>query len=225
MKVSRTYIVVGLGNPGTEYERTRHNAGARAVEAFRARSARSGASSGARGEFEPWREDRSAKALRAEGKIGGARVTLLLPQQFMNRSGASVAPLIKNARAAERLIVVYDDLDLPLSAVKISFGRSSGGHKGLESVIRAIKTRDFIRVRIGIAPLGARPVRNGVSNGARGKLRKPRGEQAVLDFLLGAFSKREETVLAGSLARACDAITALITDGREKAMSAFNTAA
>ncbi|MDP3735224.1 MAG: aminoacyl-tRNA hydrolase [bacterium] len=199
-KRKATYLVVGLGNPGVEYERTRHNAGRRALEALRER-----------GEFEPWREDRGLKALKAGGAIDGARVTLLLPQQFMNRSGASVASLVKSPRAAERLIVAYDDLDLPLGVVKISFGRSSGGHKGLESVIRAIKTRDFTRVRIGIAPLGV-----------RGKLAKPRGEQAVLDFLLGAFSKREEGVLTSSLARACDAIMTLITDGREKAMSAFN---
>jgi PTH1 family peptidyl-tRNA hydrolase len=196
----RGYIVVGLGNPGEEYALTRHNAGRRAVERFREEHG-----------CGEWKRSRSAEALVAEGEIGGVSVTLLFPERFMNRSGASVAALVKSLRAAERLIVAYDDIDLPLGSVKISFGRSSGGHKGLESVIRALKTRDFARVRIGVSPAGA-----------RGKVKKPRGDDGVKDFLLSAFSKREAATLESALERAAKAIAAIVTDGREKAMSVFN---
>ncbi|TSC61061.1 MAG: peptidyl-tRNA hydrolase, PTH1 family, partial [Parcubacteria group bacterium Greene0416_14] len=163
------YIFVGLGNPGSEYEHTRHNAGARMVDVFRSVH-----------DFSPWKEDKKRHALVSVGETAGEKTTLVFPQTFMNKSGSAVSAFVKNKKTAEHLVVIYDDMDLPLGHIKISFGRSSGGHNGLESVIKALKTKDFIRVRVGVSP-----VKPG------GKIRKPKGEQKVLDFLLGKIGKSE----------------------------------
>ncbi|MDP2648823.1 MAG: aminoacyl-tRNA hydrolase, partial [bacterium] len=135
------WLIVGLGNPGEEYHFTRHNTGRASVEYF--------AKAAGFGEF---REDKKAKAHVAGGMIGKAAVVALLPDTFMNKSGSSLAKFIKSQKAAERMVVVYDDLDLPLGALKLSYDRGSGGHKGLESIIRAVKTKKFTRVRIGVSP-------------------------------------------------------------------------
>ena len=111
------YTIIGLGNPGVEYEKTRHNTGKMAVDAL---------------------ESKNVKA------------KYIHQDTFMNKSGSAVAKVVKSKKAAEKLIVIYDDLDLPLGTMKISFNRGSGGHKGLESVVRAVKTKEFIRIRIGI---------------------------------------------------------------------------
>ena len=96
----------------------------------------------------------------------------------MNKSGLAVKPIITSKKKAEALIVIHDDLDLPIGKFKISFNKSSGGHRGVESIIKAIKTEAFTRVRIGISP--ATP---------SGKLKKPKGEKDVGDFILGEFKK------------------------------------
>lgn len=163
------HIVVGLGNPGEEYENTRHNIG-RAAVCFLFKSA-------------DFAEDKKNNSLKAEEKFGKEKILLLLPETFMNKSGNAVKGLIKSAKAARNLIVVHDDIDLPLGRLKFSFGRGSAGHKGVESIMRALKTKDFWRIRVGIS--FATP---------SGKLKKPRrgrGEKAVLDFLMGKFKPRE----------------------------------
>lgn len=151
------YTIVGLGNPGEEYEKTRHNTGRIVVAALT-----------------------KAKKLPTKSRI-------VLPDTFMNRSGRAVASHIQSTTAAKSLIVVHDDLDLPLGVVRVSFGSSAGGHNGVVSVQAALKTKDFIRVRVGIARL------------ARGKAKKPEGGKAVLDFLLGKFTKGEYAKIAGPL--------------------------
>src|SRR5690606_18359209 len=105
-------------------------------------------------------------------KVSGVKV--LTPDTFMNHSGKFVAKHVKSQKAAEKLIVLYDDLDLPLGNIKISFNRSSGGHRGVESIIKALKTEAFVRIRIGVSP--ATPT---------GKLKKPKGEKEVEKFILG----------------------------------------
>jgi len=162
------FYIVGLGNPGEEYEGTRHNAGRDAVAGL---------------------------------DIKGAKV--LTPDTFMNKSGEAVKPLIKNAKQAEKLVVVHDDLDLPLGTFKISFNKSSGGHKGIESIIKAAKTQAFVRVRIGIS-----------SKGTGGKLKKP--------DILGKFSPREQAVLKKLYKEIHAALAVLVSDGRDKAMSEYN---
>lgn len=130
---------------------------------------------------------------------------------FMNKSGLAVAKIIKNKTTAKKLIVIHDDMDLPLGTLKISYGRGSGGHRGVESIIKAIKTKDFIRLRVGIVPTTP-----------TGKLKKPKDEQAVLDFILGKFKNSEEQVLQKVFKNASVAIQTIITEGKEIAMNKFN---
>src|SRR3989344_6524480 len=138
--------VIGLGNPGEEYEKTLHNAGRLALEYFAQKN-----------DFSDWDFSQKYDSLVSEGKIkkpasakasaGKENALLLLPETFMNNSGKAVKNLLP-----KNLIVVHDDIDLPLGKFKIAFGRGSGGHKGVESVMRALKTKDFWRVRVGVAP-------------------------------------------------------------------------
>ncbi len=139
------------------------------------------------------------------------KANFIFSDVFMNKSGTFVSKYVKSKKAAEKLIVLYDDLDLPLGRFKISFGRSSGGHRGVESIIRALKTEDFIRIRIGIAP-----------STPSGKVRKPKGEKAVLDFILGKFKPAEEAVLKKIFKKTSEALETIVTDGKEVAMSRFN---
>jgi len=194
------YIIVGLGNPGEEYANTRHNSGRMVVERFRKKN-----------DFPEWTADKSLKALVSKGSWGKDKVILLMPDNFMNVSGKSVATLIKNAKDAERTIVVYDDLDLPLGSLKISFNRSSGGHKGVESIIKALKTRAFARLRIGVCPTTP-----------SGKLRKPKGEEALLDFIVGPFKKVEADEMKKVTKKGAEAVAFILEDGREIATGKVN---
>ena len=194
------HFIIGLGNPGEEYENTRHNTGRIVLEAFRKKAG-----------FSEWENDKKLRALVSAGKIGKEKAVLVMPETFMNKSGTSAATLIKSKKAAEQLIVVHDDLDLPLGSMKISFNRGSGGHKGIESIKRAIKTEAFVRVRIGISP--ATP---------SGKLKKPKGDKAVGDFILGKFKPKETEEIKKVSKKVIEAIEVLIAEGREKAMSVFN---
>ena len=146
---------------------------------------------------------------------------IITPDTFMNKSGEAVKPLIKSAKQAEKLIVVHDDLDMPFGTFKISFNKSSGGHKGVESIIRAVKTQAFTRIRIGISPTTAsgklKPARpNGRSGG------KPKGAENVERHILGKFKPAELAVLQKLHKKINEAVICLITDGREKAMSIYN---
>ena len=195
-----SHIIVGLGNPGEEYENTRHNTGRTAIEYFAKMH-----------DFLPWQNDRKTQALLCSGTINKEKVLLLEPQTFMNKSGASVKPLITSAKKAETLVVVHDDIDLPLGSLKISFGRGSGGHRGIESIIRAIKTKNFTRIRIGIA--GVTP---------SGKIKKPKGEKEILSFIIGAFKPKESETMKKMENQISKAIKTLVIDGRAIAMNRFN---
>ncbi len=172
-------LVVGLGNPGKEYENTRHNAGRIIVEAI---------------------------AKKIEGKV-----KFLTPDNFMNNSGKAVAPFIKSKKDLKDLVVIYDDIDLPLGRMRISFDRSSGGHNGLGSIIKALKSQEFVRIRIGIA--SATP---------SGKLKKPKGEKAVLNFLLGEFKKPELETIKKLSKKTAEAVEMIFSEGKDKAMSLYN---
>ena len=171
--------IVGLGNPGAEYEKTRHNTG-RIIISF------------------------------IEDKIE-TKAKFIMPDSFMNNSGKVVAPLIKSKKDLVDLIVIYDDIDLPLGKMKISFNRSSGGHNGVGSIIKHLKTEEFVRVRVGICPTTP-----------TGKLKKPKGEEAILKFLLGEFKKEEITELKKLSKKIAEAIDTFYTDGLGKAMSLYN---
>lgn len=191
------YVIVGLGNPGGEYDTTRHNTGRMAVDYV-----------GEKNDAGPWKEDKKANATVGKTEVS----TLVLPNTFMNKSGSAVARYVKSVKAAEKLVVVYDDLDLPLGTMKVSFDRGSGGHKGVESIARAVKTKRFIRIRIGVSP--ATP---------GGKLKKPHGEKEVVAFILAKFKPSEQDVLKKVFTRVNDALTCIIDEGREKAMNLYNS--
>lgn len=173
-------LVVGLGNPGIEYEGTRHNAGRILVYMI-------------------------------ENKLEGKKIKFLTPDNFMNNSGRAIAPFVKSKKDLKDLVVIYDDMDLPLGKIKISFNRSSGGHNGLESVIKAVKSEEFVRIRVGISP--ATP---------SGKLKKPKGEKEVLKFLLGRYKEAELKELKKLSNKVADAVEMIFTESKDKAMSLYN---
>ncbi len=173
-------LVVGLGNPGKEYENTRHNTGRIMVG-------------------------------MVEKKLDEMKIKFITPDNFMNNSGKAVAPLIKTKKDLENLVVIYDDIDLPLGKMKISFNRSSGGHKGLNSIIKALKSEEFLRIRIGISP-----------ETPSGKVRKPKGEKAVLNFILGIYKKSELEKLKKLSQKVAEAVKMIFTESKEKAMSLYN---
>lgn len=194
-----SHIIVGLGNPGEEYERTRHSVGRHAVLSFaKAHDA------------SEWKHDKKLNALVASAKVGKEKVILLLPETFMNKSGAAVRPLITSAKKAESLVVIHDDLDLPVGSLKIVFDRGSGGHRGVESINRAIKTERYIRVRIGISPAGA-----------RGKIKKPSPDK-VIDFILKKWRASDEQAFKPVWKKVSDALAMIVTEGRDKAMGTYN---
>ena len=194
-----SYIFVGLGNPGEEYEGTRHNTGRILLTIL-----------GKQYDAE-WKEDRKLSAKVAKIKVGKSPVTLVLPDTFMNNSGKSIKPLVTSIKGAEKLVVVYDDLDMPFGNCKISFNRSSGGHRGLESIIKAIKTEKFARVRVGISP-----------KTPTGKMKKPRGEDAVMKVIMGKFKPEEMLVLKKLGKKMSEALETFVSGGLEKAMTGFN---
>jgi len=175
-------LVVGLGNPGEEYEKTRHNTGRIVLEHVRKKL-----------------EDNKLK------------IKFLAPDNFMNNSGKAVAQFVKSKKDLSDLVVIYDDIDLPLGKMKISFNRSSGGHNGLGSIIKVLKSQEFLRIRVGISP---------VTPG--GKLKKPSGEKAVLNFLLGEFKKPELEAIKKLSQKVVDAVESIFTEGSNKAMSLYN---
>jgi PTH1 family peptidyl-tRNA hydrolase len=193
----KNYIVVGLGNPGAEYEETRHNVGRMVLDAFSKTE-----------DLKDWQVDKKLNALTTTGKVGKSKVLLLKPETFMNKSGESVKSLVKSKKSAETLVVIHDDLDLPLGKIKISFNKSSGGHKGVESVMKAVKTEAFIRLRLGIS---------GETVG--GKIKKPQGDEKVIDAILGEFKESEKTELKKTVKKAVQALKLVVEFGWEKGAS------
>lgn len=194
------YIIAGLGNPGEEYENTRHNTGRIVLNAVAKAF-----------EADDFSFDRKMKALVAKGKVGKEKVTFIEPETFMNKSGSAIKYLVKSPKAAEKLVVIYDDFQLPLGRIKISFNRSSGGHNGLESVIKAVKTEGFIRIRVGTA-----------AENAKGNAKVPHGDEKVLKFILGKYKDDEMKELKKVSKQAAEAVEMIVKEGREKTMSVFN---
>ena len=200
MYVSMAWILIGLGNPGEEYDSTRHNAGRMALGFFAKEM-----------NFGEWKEDKKAKARVVSGMVGKTATVLVAPDTFMNKSGAAAAKFVKSAKAAERMVVIYDDLDLPLGTIKLSFNRGSGGHRGVESIQRAVKTKKFTRVRIGVSP-----------STAGGKIRKPQGEKEVVRFILAKFKPSELDELKKVFKKVSQALAATVSEGPQIAMNQFN---
>lgn len=186
-------LIVGLGNPGKEYERTRHNAGFRAVRAYHAAHA---------AEFDGWKKKFDAEI--SEGRIGGEKIALLLPQTFMNLSGDAVAQAAEFWKiAAADVVLVYDELDIPVGALRVRPGGSAGGHNGVKSVIERLGTDTFARIRIGIKGAMA-------------------GRVPAEKYVLEPFATDEETAISGAIKNAVAAIDAVITRGVDAAMNDYN---
>jgi PTH1 family peptidyl-tRNA hydrolase len=191
-----SYIIAGLGNPGQEYENTRHNIGRIVLTSV----------------FDVnFSFNKKINALDAEVKIGKEKVRLISPETFMNNSGKAIAHIVKSIKAAEKLIVIYDDFNLPLGKIRISFNRSSGGHNGLQSIIKAVKTEAFIRIRIGVAP-----------ENAKGVAKVPHGDDKIEKFILGKLKDEEVKIIKKVSKRVSEAIEVLIKEGKDKAMSIYN---
>lgn len=195
----RSRVIVGLGNPGGEYAGTRHNAGRMILEAFRIQN-----------QLPEWQYKRTPDALVSKGLIEDIELTLIEPETYMNLSGASVKHFIKSPDDALRLVVVHDDIDLTLGSWKISWDRGDGGHNGLKSINETLRTKKFLRLRIGVLP-----VVNGVKE-------KPRGEDAVAKFVLGKFQSDEKSILEKSTVDMVVALKELLTVTTEEAMNKWN---
>ena len=183
-------IVVGLGNPGRKYERTRHNAGFMAVDEL-ARGLR----------FSLTQE--KYHALVGKGVVGGADVLLAKPQTYMNESGRSVAAILRYTSATVNdLIVVHDELDLPLGVVRVKGGGGHGGHNGLRSIADQLGTPEFVRVRVGVG--------------------RPPEQWDAADYVLSPFLASEQAAAAEAVLKAAEAVQTVIADGLTLAMNAFN---
>lgn len=145
------------------------------------------------------------------GKLASSKLKVLTPDTFMNLSGKFVAKHVKSKKAAEKLIVIYDDLDLPLGKMKIAYNRSSGGHRGVESIIKALGTEAFIRIRLGIAPVTP-----------SGKMKKILGEAAVEKHILSEFKKPELEVMKKVFKSVVTAVETILDRGLAPAMTEFN---
>ncbi len=157
--------------------------------------------------FSDWKNNKKIQSEISEGEISGQKVILAKPQTFMNNSGRAVKLLTKRYTIdTKNLIVIHDDIDLPLGKIKISAGRGAAGHKGVESIIKELKTKDFVRFRIGIKPV--------TSN--------KRQETRTEKFVLEKFSKDEEKKLGGVIKEAVEAIEMTTKEGAEKTMSNYN---
>jgi PTH1 family peptidyl-tRNA hydrolase len=183
---------VGLGNPGPEYDETRHNAGFRLADHLVAR----------------WRLGaftRGERARQAQGTVDGRPVVVLKPQTYMNRSGAALAPL--RAREgfdpAADLLILVDDVALPVGKFRLRGAGSAGGHNGLKSIEGALQRQDYARLRIGVGPV-------------------PPGLPELADFVLGPFEPEEWRAVGELLEPMSEAVECWLADGIERAMSRFN---
>jgi len=187
-------LIVGLGNPGRSYAHNRHNVGFRCVNYF------------ARVHSIPIKRQQ-CQARIGIGEVAGIKLLLAKPRTFVNLSGNSVKSLLRKYNISiDDLLVVCDDLDLPLGKIRLRSGGSSGGHKGFESIISALGSGEFSRVRVGIG----RPA------GAGGN------EDIIVGYVLSDFTSQEAEVVKSAIVTAADAIYCVLTQGIVAAMNEFN---
>jgi PTH1 family peptidyl-tRNA hydrolase len=187
-------LIVGLGNPGRGYANNRHNIGFMCLNHF------------ARSHGIKF-DKKQAQARTGSGEIAGSNIILAKPQTYMNLSGQSVILLVKKFKIdPEELIIIHDDLDLPLGTIRIRHGSSSGGHKGINSIISHLGSQDFYRIRIGIG----RPDISEIS------------EDDIASFVLSDFSPEEKRIIDQVISSTGEAILCLLTDGLITAMNRYN---
>jgi len=189
------WVVVGLGNPGPSYARTRHNAGYLITDELAARMGGS------------WRQHKAGRLLAVEGRLAGVpgvRAVLGRGRCFMNESGGPVAGLLKFYGAEpSQLIVVHDEIDLPYGDLRVKLGGGDNGHNGLKSIRRSLGSGDYYRMRFGVG--------------------RPSGRTEPADYVLSPFSSGERTDLDALVQRAADAVESLVTDGLQTTQNRFNS--
>ncbi len=186
-------LIVGLGNPGRAYANNRHNTGFICVSYFaRTQGIRF--------------DKKQRKARIGTGEVAGSEVILAKPQTYMNRSGQSVSRLVgKFNISLDDLLVIHDDLDLPLGKIRIRQGGGSGGHNGIESIISCLGSKDFLRLRVGI-----------------GRPATELSEADIIAYVLSDFTSDEKQVMAQVIPRVSEAILCLLTEGLAAAMNKYN---
>lgn len=182
----KKFLIVGLGNPGKQYDGTRHNVGFAVLDSFA-------------DYLGVQVKTKKFKGLYGETTLDGNKLYLLKPVTFMNLSGEAVISFVKYFDI-EDVIVIYDDIDIPFESIRLKKGGSSAGHNGIKSIISHLKTDDFIRIRIGI----------GKENVDR------------ISFVLGKFTKEENSSIPSIIKNAIDALKCVVTDGLPKAQQEFN---
>lgn len=183
------FCLIGLGNPGSQYSQTRHNAGFLVIDRI--------------AELTNIKIDKKGfRSNYGKGFINNNPVLLVKPQTFMNLSGEAAGPIINYYRVPlSQVLIIYDDMDLPLGSIRIRLSGSAGGHNGLTSVLSSINSQNVPRLRVGIG--------------------RPNNE-SVVDYVLTAFSGREMEEFNASISKAAEAVISFVTDGPEYAMNKFN---
>jgi len=185
------YVIIGLGNPGSRYQYTRHNIGFAVIEKIAARC-------------EVDLKQKSFNALWNRGKIAGNDVLLAMPQTFMNLSGNAVQKLLAYFKVeASHLIVIHDDLDLPMGTFRLKTGGGDAGHKGLKSITTCLGSADFMRVRVGIG--------------------KPAEKSRVENYVLERFDSAESALIEPIIQSAAEAVEEIVISGMQQAMAKYHT--
>ena len=188
------FLVVGLGNPGIQYAMTRHNVGFWVIDELASR-------------YDHRLEHVKFQSFYSSGTAAGKRVVLAKPLTYMNRSGLAVGDLARFfSIPLENILIIYDDMDLPVGKLRLRPGGGSGGHKGMASIITRLGTQDIPRLRLGIGRQGAA------------------GENLVVEHVLSRFTKEEEEPVHQVVLRAADAVEVVLNQGLEEAMNRFNAA-
>lgn len=193
------FYVIGLGNPGDKYATTRHNIGRMVIDNMCEGN---------------WDKDKGANALSAKLSLSGELVELYAPETFMNKSGET-AKYIKDklGAAVEEIVVVHDEIDLPFGEIKVSKGKGAGGNNGIDSIIKQLGSKDFVRIRVGIAP----------TSFWTGKTKRPSGGGPLERFVLKPFSPGERKQLPDVFVKSREVIEAIVSEGVEVAMNKVNS--
>jgi len=185
-----TYLIVGLGNPGREYQNTRHNIGFMLVDILA-------------DQFNVSFSRAQSKALITDGRYLGNRIIIAKPQTYMNKSGHPTSALLKFYKLPpKKILVAYDDIDLPFGTIRIKPSGGSAGHNGIQSIIEQLGTDDFPRLRLGVG--------------------RPPGTRKAANYVLKEFNKEESPFLINFLERAADAVQSIIREGIDYAMTNYN---
>ena len=191
-------LIVGLGNPGRGYANNRHNIGFLCLNHFaRTQGIRL--------------DKKQGKARIGTGEIAGGKVVVARPQTFMNLSGESVSRLVRKFNIQlDNLLVIHDDLDLPTGKIRVRWGGSSGGHKGVDSIINELGSQDFIRIRVGIGRPTVLPGATEIS------------EADIVAYVLSDFNPDEKQIITQIIPKVSEAILCLLSEGLTTAMNKYN---